>query len=104
MRPLGPVSSPLLLLVMVPAACIAPSRSGARGASESPDSPEANAATDDRPLSADGGLAARTFPWPGSARAAVSLTYDDGLASHIEVVGPALEKHHLRGTFFITGH
>jgi sialate O-acetylesterase len=33
-------------------------------------------------------------------KCAVSLTYDDGLPCHHEVVAPTLEKHGLRGTFF----
>jgi sialate O-acetylesterase len=38
--------------------------------------------------------------WPGGRRCAVSLTYDDGLASHHEHVAPTLERYGLRGTFF----
>src|SRR5262249_51194820 len=77
-----------------------PPRAATRGGTEPEPSSEALAAEDDRPLT-DGGLPERTFAWPGSARAAVSLTYDDGLASHVDVVGPALQKHHLHATFFI---
>jgi len=40
-----------------------------------------------------------TYKFPNGARVAVSLTYDDGLTSHFEQVGPALEAHGLRGTF-----
>jgi sialate O-acetylesterase len=39
--------------------------------------------------------------WPGGCRAAVSLTYDDGNLSHPRVVAPLLEKHNLRGTFYV---
>ncbi len=39
--------------------------------------------------------------FPNGARCAVSLTYDDGLRSHFEDVGPTLEKFGLRGTFNI---
>ena len=39
------------------------------------------------------------FRWPGGQRAAVSLTYDDGLAAHRENVAPGLEAAGLRGTF-----
>jgi peptidoglycan-N-acetylglucosamine deacetylase len=39
-------------------------------------------------------------PWPKGCRAAVSLTYDDGLPNHYQVVGPQLEAHNLRGTFY----
>src|ERR1700760_3118953 len=46
------------------------------------------------PSSAGGGLA------PG--RAAVSLTYDDALASQLDVAVPDLDRHGLLGTFFLT--
>lgn len=36
----------------------------------------------------------------GSARGAVSLTYDDSLDCHIDLVAPALEQHGFRGTFY----
>ncbi len=39
--------------------------------------------------------------WPGGKRAAVSLTYDDGLACHLECVGPDIEALGLRGTFYL---
>src|SRR5688572_31370093 len=42
-------------------------------------------------------------PWPGGALCAVSLTYDDGLASHIENAAPALRKSKLRATFYPSG-
>ncbi len=41
-----------------------------------------------------------TFHWPSSIGAAVSLTYDDGLPVHTALVGPTLEQHGLRGTFY----
>ena len=40
--------------------------------------------------------------WPGGRRAAVSLTYDDGLDSQIDRVAPQLEAMGLKGTFFLT--
>jgi peptidoglycan/xylan/chitin deacetylase (PgdA/CDA1 family) len=40
--------------------------------------------------------------FPNAARAAVSLTYDDGIVSHFESVAPTLERYGLRGTFNIT--
>ena len=43
-----------------------------------------------------------TTPFPNGARCAVSLTYDDGITSHFEDVGPTLERFGLRGTFNIT--
>jgi peptidoglycan/xylan/chitin deacetylase (PgdA/CDA1 family) len=44
----------------------------------------------------------RTPTFPNGAHCAVSLTYDDGIASHFEDVGPTLEANGLRGTFNIT--
>jgi peptidoglycan/xylan/chitin deacetylase (PgdA/CDA1 family) len=41
------------------------------------------------------------FPWPSSARAAVSLTYDDALASQLDLAAPALDRHGLKATFFL---
>jgi sialate O-acetylesterase len=43
------------------------------------------------------------FSWPGKARAAVCLTYDDGLDCHLDIAAPALERHGFRGTFYVTG-
>ena len=40
-------------------------------------------------------------PWPEGARAAVSLTYDDGLDSQLDHVVPALEARNLKATFFL---
>ncbi|NKB68382.1 MAG: polysaccharide deacetylase family protein [Candidatus Latescibacteria bacterium] len=40
------------------------------------------------------------FEWPEGKRGAVSVTYDDGLSCHHEVVGPAWERHGLRVTFY----
>jgi peptidoglycan/xylan/chitin deacetylase (PgdA/CDA1 family) len=42
------------------------------------------------------------FRWPGGARAAVSLTYDDGLDSQIAYAARALDAAGLKGTFFLT--
>ncbi|MBX2878245.1 MAG: polysaccharide deacetylase family protein [Saprospiraceae bacterium] len=42
------------------------------------------------------------FEWPNGAKAAICLTYDDGLPSHIQTVAPALKKHGLRATFYPT--
>jgi len=39
--------------------------------------------------------------WPEDRMAAISLTFDDGIDSHIDHVGPILKKHHLNGTFFV---
>lgn len=51
------------------------------------------------PLVADASPRAR---WPEGHRGAVSLTYDDGLNSHLDVAAPALDAHGLHGTFFLT--
>ncbi len=40
--------------------------------------------------------------FPNGAKAAICLTYDDGLPSHVNTVGPALDKHGFKGTFFVT--
>jgi sialate O-acetylesterase len=40
-------------------------------------------------------------PWSGDRKAAISLTFDDALLTHLEIVGPLLKKHHLNGTFFV---
>ncbi|HXY41340.1 MAG TPA: polysaccharide deacetylase family protein [Vicinamibacteria bacterium] len=44
------------------------------------------------------------FPWPGGARAAVVLTYDDGMDTHLDHAAPDLEAAGLRGTFYVPGH
>ena len=41
------------------------------------------------------------LPWPAQREAAVSLTFDDGMASQLAVAVPTLEEHNLRGTFYI---
>lgn len=40
------------------------------------------------------------FTWPEAAQAAVSLTFDDGLPCHPQLVAPLLESHGLRATFY----
>jgi len=40
--------------------------------------------------------------WPQDKHAAISLTFDDGMDTHLDVVGPILKRHHLNGTFFVT--
>jgi peptidoglycan/xylan/chitin deacetylase (PgdA/CDA1 family) len=44
-----------------------------------------------------------SFEWPREARAAVSLTYDDALASQRENAVGQLGARRLSGTFFLTG-
>lgn len=40
--------------------------------------------------------------WPGHARAAVSLTYDDGLNSQLQNAAPDLDSFGFKATFFLT--
>lgn len=42
--------------------------------------------------------------WPEGKRAALSLTYDDGLPEHVATVPRALEARGLRGTFYVPGN
>jgi peptidoglycan-N-acetylglucosamine deacetylase len=42
------------------------------------------------------------FTFPNGSKAAICLTYDDGLSSHVNTVGPALDKYGFKGTFFVT--
>lgn len=42
----------------------------------------------------------KKLQWPQGRRAAVSLTYDDGIPSHPASVAPQLEAHGMRGTFY----
>lgn len=45
--------------------------------------------------------AAPAFAWPNGARAAVSLAYDDALDSQLDNAIPALDRHGLRGSFYL---
>jgi hypothetical protein len=40
--------------------------------------------------------------WQGGAACAVSLSYDDSLPVHPQLVAPLLERHDLRGTFYLS--
>ena len=44
---------------------------------------------------------AAPFAWPNGAQAAVSLGYDDGLASQLDHVVPALNRRGLRASFYV---
>ena len=46
----------------------------------------------------------RPFPWPGGVKAAVVLTYDDGMDTHLDHAVPDLDAAGLEGTFFLPGH
>jgi peptidoglycan/xylan/chitin deacetylase (PgdA/CDA1 family) len=43
------------------------------------------------------------FPWPDGARAAVALTYDDGIDTHLDHAAPDLDAAGLHGTFYVPG-
>ena len=49
-----------------------------------------------------GAFAQPRWEWPGGARAAVSLTYDDGLNSQLDNAAPELDRHGFKATFFLT--
>lgn len=42
------------------------------------------------------------YPWPGGARAAVSLSYDDALDSQLDNAIPALNRYGFRASFYLT--
>ncbi len=44
---------------------------------------------------------AEPVTWPGGAKAAVNLAYDDALASQLEHVIPDLNRHGFRGSFYV---
>lgn len=46
-------------------------------------------------------LARDGFAWPEGRRAAVSLAYDDALPSHLDTAIPALDRHGLKGSFYL---
>jgi hypothetical protein len=46
-------------------------------------------------------LAGDGFAWPQGRKAAVSLAYDDALASHLDNAIPALDKHGLTASFYL---
>ena len=48
--------------------------------------------------------APRPFAWPGGEKAAVVLTYDDGMDTHLDYAAPDLAAAGLRATFFVPGH
>ena len=41
-------------------------------------------------------------PWQGGRQSAISLTFDDAMASQLDNAAPILKKHGLHGTFFVT--
>jgi peptidoglycan/xylan/chitin deacetylase (PgdA/CDA1 family) len=53
---------------------------------------------------ASGAQERAVFAWPNGARAAVSLTYDDGVDVQLDNVVPDLDAAGLHATFFVPGH
>lgn len=53
-------------------------------------------------LALTGADADHIFAWPQGQRTAVSLSYDDGLASQLDNALPVLERHGLRASFYPT--
>jgi len=45
--------------------------------------------------------ASQPFAWPEDCQCAISLTFDDGLRSQLEVAIPCLEERGYRGTFYL---
>src|ERR1017187_10539301 len=43
------------------------------------------------------------FRWPGGAKAAVALTYDDGVDADLDHAIPDLDARNLRATFYVPG-
>lgn len=50
-----------------------------------------------------GTATAKSFEWPAGKTSAIVLTYDDSLASHLDIAAPQLEAAGFRGTFFLNG-
>lgn len=49
-------------------------------------------------------VAGQNFDWPKGKKAAIVLTYDDGLDSHLNIAIPQLDSFGLKGTFFLYGY
>jgi peptidoglycan/xylan/chitin deacetylase (PgdA/CDA1 family) len=47
-------------------------------------------------------LADEVFAWPDGQKMAISLSYDDALNSQLDIAIPALEKHGLAASFYLT--
>lgn len=45
----------------------------------------------------------QNFNWPDGKKAAIVLTYDDGLDSHLDIAIPQLDAFNFKGTFFLYG-
>lgn len=46
-------------------------------------------------------MSAHASPWPAGCQGAVSLTFDDGLSSQLELAIPLLNRYGLQGTFYV---
>lgn len=44
------------------------------------------------------------FKWPNGAKAAICMTYDDGLDAHLDYAIPQLDSAGFKGTFYCTGN
>jgi peptidoglycan/xylan/chitin deacetylase (PgdA/CDA1 family) len=55
------------------------------------------------PATSSAAATAGSVTWPHGASAAVSLTYDDAIQSQLDNAVPALARHGLVATFFLTG-
>ena len=44
----------------------------------------------------------KEFSWPNGTQAAIALTYDDGLLSHVNTAAPALNQYGFKATFYTT--
>ena len=51
---------------------------------------------------ASAGAQDAAFAWPDGQRAAVSLAYDDALDSQLDTALPALDRHGLKASFYLT--
>ncbi len=49
-------------------------------------------------------LSAQNLQWPGGKKAAIVLTYDDGLDSQLNIAIPQLDSFGFKGTFFLYSH
>ena len=47
-------------------------------------------------------LAEQVFAWPDGQKMAISLSYDDALNSQLDIAIPALDKHGLAASFYLT--
>ncbi|WP_394174560.1 polysaccharide deacetylase family protein [Thalassotalea litorea] len=58
--------------------------------------------TNEKPITAEQGKSIQHITWPEKQLVAVSLSYDDALDSHLDNALPALNRHGLRASFYLT--